>query len=151
MSFFSNLFAGRTDPPEQSASEGRGTRAADTAIRDARAGRIPVPQMLQSVVAAQIYVPLAGPPVMEGDKVGRWNPATVTKQMDGSRFLVAFTDAALMAAFSKSNPQHSFAFLIDASWVLGAIPSGHGIAFNVGGDNAFEWSADGISAYKAKR
>jgi hypothetical protein len=148
MGLLSNLF-GRKDKTNARALEGKGTREADAAIRDARAGRISVPQMLQSVLAAQIYVPLSDPPVIEGKTITRWKPATVTKQADGTQFLVAFTDPALMTAFLKNSPEHSFGFVVEASWVMRVLPPGHGIAFNVGGDNGFEWNADGISAYKS--
>jgi hypothetical protein len=107
--------------------------------------------MLRSVLGAQVLVPLADPPVMDGKSIARWKPATVTKQATGGQFLVAFTDESLVSAFSKDNPDHSFAFLVDTLWILDVLPPDHGIAFNVGGNNGFEWPAEGISAYKAER
>ena len=148
MGLFSNLL-GSKEKKNASGREGIGTREADAAIRDARAGRISVPQMLQSVLGAQVYIPLADPPVMDGRIMTRWKPATVTKQGDGTQFLVAFTDPTLMTTFLKNNPEHSFAFLVEASWVVSMLPDAHGIAFNLGGDNVFEWNVDGIAAYKS--
>ena len=147
MGLFASMF-GRKQGAGSSDPDGRSTEKADTAIRDARAGRITVPQMLHSVLAAQVIVPLAEPPVMDGASVTRWKPATVSKQANGAQFLVAFTDRKLATAFSENNREHSFALLVDAAWVLSVLPEGHGIAFNVGGDNGFEWTAEGISAYK---
>jgi hypothetical protein len=106
--------------------------------------------MLQKVLAAQIYVPLAEAPLVEGNNISNWKPATITRPLDGSRFLVAFTDPVLMNAFAKSNPTYSFAFLTDTSWIVRALPVGHGIVFNLGGDNGFEWNAQGISEVQAR-
>ncbi len=150
MGLLSKLFGGK-DSTNNAAREGKGTCQAETAIRDAHAGRISVPEMLRSVIAAQVYVPLAGPPVVEGGAIARWMPATVTKQADGKQFLLAFTDPKLMTAFCKNNPQHSYGFLVEAMWVLDALPPGHGIAFNLGSDGGFEWDADGIDAYRSRQ
>ena len=129
--------------------EGKGTREADAAIREARAGRMSVPDMLKVVLAAQVYVPLSAPPVMEGERIARWSPATLTKQADGSRLLVAFTDRKLMTAFSKKSAQHSIAFLAHVSWVMGALPPAHGIGFNLDGENWFEWTAEAVAAHRS--
>lgn len=149
MGLLSNLF-GRKASDAQGVPDGRGAREATAAIREARAGRMPVPKMLQLVVGSQVLVPLASPPVIENESMKRWKPATVTKQADGGQFIVAFTDRALMSAFAKSNPEHSFGFLVDTAWLLTVLPQAHGIAFNLGGDNGFEWNAEGIAAFEAE-
>jgi hypothetical protein len=123
------------------------TRAAEVAIRDGRAGRISVPQMLRLLGAAQVLVPLADPPVMNDASVVRWKPATITKKTDGSQFVLAFTSKALIDAFSKGDPAHSFAFLVEVAWLLNVLPQAHGLVFNLGGTNGFEWPASGIAAY----
>ena len=124
MGFFSNVF-GRKSGPVAIAPEGKGMRAADLAIREARAGRITVPQMLRSVLAAQVVVPLADPPVNDG-KSFKWKPATITKQADGVQFLVAFTNETNLTAFSGSVPEYSFAFVLDAAGLLDLLPPWHG-------------------------
>ena len=84
---------------------------------------------------------------MDGTSIARWKPATVTKQPAGAQFLVAFTDKVLVNNFSKNSPTHSFVLLVDAGYLLGVVPQDHGIAFNVGGENCFEWTAEDLSAY----
>lgn len=132
-----------------SGSNRKNVREADAAIREARAGRLSVPKMLHSVMEAQLLVPLAEPPVLEGNSVASWKPATVSKQANGAQFLVVFTDETRSSRFATGNPEHSYVLLVDARWVLDALPPGHGIAFNPAGDNGFEWTAEGISAYRA--
>jgi hypothetical protein len=39
--------------------------------------------------------------------------------------------------------------LVEARWVVDALPPGHGIVFNVGTENGFEWSREGIAAFNA--
>ncbi len=135
--------------PKDKALKGRGTKEADSAIREARAGLMPVPNMLRAVLAAQVFVPLAAPPVMEGNSIKSWKPATVTKPAGGAEFLVAFTDASLAEVFTKSASDYTHGLLINVQWLLSALPNNHGIVFNIGGtDSNFEWSAEGISDYK---
>ncbi len=144
-----DLFRRRTTLTSESV--GRGMRNADAAIRDSRVGRLAVQAMLETVLDAQILIPLSEPPHMTGLLPERWKPATVTKQTDGSRFVVAFTNANSLAVFSRTNPEYSHSLLVEAQWMLDAIPADHGIVFNVGGENGFEWPAAGISAFMAGR
>jgi hypothetical protein len=127
-------------------------KEASTAIREARVGRVPIPEMLRSILAAQVLVPLAAPPVLEGNSVKSWRPATLTKQDGGAQFLVAFTDTSLADNFFRSSPEHTYGFLVDVQWLLSALPKDHGIVFNIGDSEInFEWSADGISEYQQDR
>jgi hypothetical protein len=75
-----------------------------------------------------------------------WKPASVAKS-DGEQFLLVFTDGTVHSAFAKHNPEYSYGFLVNAGWVVGILPPKHGMLFNPGGDNAFEWSASGIANY----
>jgi hypothetical protein len=150
MSLFSRIFGGAKAEVSSSGSVAA-VGDADAAIRDARAGRTTIPEMLQRVMAAQVFVPLADAPVMEGASISRWKPATVTKPTDGAQFVVAFTDPALMTAFARSNPQYSYGFAVLASWLVGALPPGHGIVFNPGADHALEWTAATIATYQSKQ
>jgi hypothetical protein len=129
---------------------GRGTVAADAAIRDARAGRIAVPEMLRILLEAQVFVPLAHEPVIEANVIAKWQPATVAKPTAGGAYLVAFTDAALAHQFATANAEYGHGLLVDATWLLSALPANHGIAFNLGGGSAFEWSASGIAEYLSR-
>lgn len=129
------------------AHEGRGTIEADAAIRAARAGRLGVPDMLRTLVGAQVIVPLAHEPTMEGNAIQKWAPATVTKADSGAAYLVAFTDSALARQFATVNAAYRYSLLVDAKWLLSALPPGHGIVFNVAGASALEWSASGIAEY----
>jgi hypothetical protein len=126
----------------------RETTQADYAIREARAGRLSLPKMLSSVLAAKVFVPLASLPLFENNSIKKWNPATVTKRTDGLQFLIVFSDDLLCQKFLKSNQQYSHGLLIDSKWVLNALPPNHGIAFNPGGPSSFDWSAIGIEQYK---
>ena len=130
---------------------GRGTAEADAAINEARQGRLPVEDMLRAVLAAQVLVPLAEAPQMEGDRIAHWNPATVTKRADGSLYHVVFTDAEVAAAYVKGNPQHPYVLLVEASWLVRILPPTHGIAFNLGSENSFEWGAEGIAELRSQR
>jgi hypothetical protein len=130
---------------------GRGTAEADAAISEARQGRLAVDDMLHTVLAAQVLVPLAEAPEMEGDRIAHWNPATITKRADGSLYHVAFTDPAVAADYVKGNPQHAYVLLVEASWLVRILPPGQGIAFNLGSENSFEWSAEGVAEHRALR
>jgi hypothetical protein len=79
MGLVSNLFGRRPDATPD-ASDANAMRQAHAAIRDARAGRISVPQMLRSVIAAQVIVPLADAPGMDGKSITHWKPAIVTSE-----------------------------------------------------------------------
>ena len=53
------------------------------AIELARQGRISVKEMLDRLASANLFVPLAEPPLMDGQRVRSWKPATLSKN-DGS-------------------------------------------------------------------
>jgi hypothetical protein len=128
-------------PEEQLSSE-------HVAIQLARQGRIPVKDMLESLVAGRVFVPLAAPPQIDGDAIRSWNPATVSKA-DGSQWLVAFTNAQLAAQFTKQNSHYSHGIQVSTRWVLEALPPACGLAVNIGeAESMFEWSADGLCRYK---
>lgn len=127
--------------------EGKGTLEADQAIRDASAGKIEVPDMLTKVIASQVFVPLAEPPVMDGDKMKSWQPATVGHPERGD-YLVAFTNEDTRNTFIDSNPTYKFGMLMDTSFLITILPPRHGILFNIGGESCFEWDARGIMAYR---
>ena len=131
-------------------SNGRGTAEADAAIREARAGRITMREMLRTVLAAQVFVPLSDPPSVEGNALKSWKPATVTKEAGDPSFLLAFTDIALATSFAQSNLAYCYGLLVDAQWLLSILPPNHGLALNPGGGSSFDWSAAGISAYQAE-
>ena len=130
-----------------SVADDGGLREADEAIHNGRAGWIPVPEMLRRLFATKVLVSLADPPTMEGTSVLSWKPATVTKQ--GSQFVIAFTNGARVSAFATKNPTYSHVLLVNMAWLTDALPKEHGIVFNVGSDNGFEWSAAGIEAFRA--
>jgi hypothetical protein len=141
MGIFSSIFESRATSP------GGELAVADSAIARGRAGAIPVEDMLGELMRAQILIPLAGAPTIENNRLVRWKPATVSKP-DGTQLLLAFTSDDLLSAFAKRNPEYPYAFLIGARWVLGVLPDAHGILFNVGGENGFEWSAKGLAEYR---
>jgi hypothetical protein len=141
---------GKSTLPSRIAA-GRGTAKADAAIAEARQGALGVDEMLQAVLAAQVLVPLAGAPEVEGDRITFWNPATITKRSDGSLYHVAFTDPAVAAEYVKGNPSHAYVLLVEAGWLVQIVPPGQGIAFNLGSENSFEWSAEGVAEHRALR
>lgn len=122
-----------------------GLGEADAAIRNGRAGLIPIPEMLRRLFAAKALVSLADPPTMEGTSVVSWKPATVTKQ--GSQFILAFTNWDLLSAFATKNRTYSYVLLVNVAWVTQALPKEHGLIFNLASDNGFEWPAAGIEAF----
>ena len=129
-------------------SEGQRTREAHAALQDARAGKITITQMLDLLLTAQVSVPLATMPKMEGDIMKSWNPATLTRATAGAQFLVAFTDGALLAAFSQQNPGYSLGLAVNTAWLLTVLPPAHGIVFNPGSASTMEWTADGIAQFR---
>jgi hypothetical protein len=134
-----------TNNPEDG---GRGE--ASEAIRAARAGRLPTQQMLQSILATQVIVPLAEPPVMDGARMLSWKPATVSRDADGQQFVVVFTDEELDGKYAKWRPEYAYRLRVGADWLLTVLPAGHGIVFNLGGGEImFEWPASGIQAHQA--
>ncbi|MGH8446580.1 MAG: SseB family protein [Solimonas sp.] len=123
---------------------------AGDAIRAARQRQLPIDDMLACLVASTLYVPLAEPPQMDGDLVKSWKPATAAKA-NGSQWLIVFTDTDSISAFAQRNPSYSYQLQIAANWVLQTLPSGHGLAVNIGSPEImFEWHADGIRQYMAQ-
>jgi hypothetical protein len=130
--------------------KGRGTAEADAAIREARAGRLGVREMLRTVMSAQVFVPLAAPPSFDGNTIKSWKPATVSKEPGGAQFLVAFTDISLATTFARSNPSYGYGLLVEAPWLLTVLPPNHGLAFNLGGASSFDWPSLGIAGYQSE-
>lgn len=129
--------------------EDGGRGAATEAIRAARAGQRSTQEMLGAVLAAQVSIPLAEPPVMDGARLLSWKPATVSRDADGAQFLVVFTDDELDGKYARWRPEYSYRLRTGADWLINVLPAGHGILFNLGGgDILFEWPADGILAYR---
>ena len=129
---------------------GRGTAEADAAIRQARAGKLGVREMLGAVMSAQVFVPLAAPPTFNGNMIKSWKPATVSKEPGGAPFLVAFTDIDLATTFTRSNPSYGYGLLVEAPWLLTVLPPNHGLAFNLDGASSFDWPSVGIAAYRSE-
>lgn len=125
--------------------EDGGRGEATGAIRAARAGSLSAEQMLRSVLAAQVSVPLAAPPVMDGARMLSWKPATVSRDADGQPFVVVFTDEELDVKYAKWRPEYPYRLRVGTDWLISVLPAGHGILFNLGGgDTMFEWPASGI-------
>lgn len=130
--------------------EDGGRGEAGEAIRAARAGRLPTEQMLRSVLAAQVIIPLAEPPVMDGARLLSWKPATVSRDADGAQFMVVFTDEELDGKYAKWRPEYPYRLRTGGDWLITVLPASHGIVFNLGGGEImFEWPAPGIAAYRA--
>lgn len=130
--------------------EDGGRDEAGEAIRAARAGQLSTEEMLRAVLAAQVRVPLAEPPVMDGARMLSWKPATVSRDADGEQFIVVFTDEELDGKYGKWRPEYPYRLRVTADWLINVLPAGHGILFNLGGgDILFEWPAAGIQAYRA--
>ena len=107
-------------------------------------------QMLGSILAAQVIVPLADPPVMDGAHMLSWKPATVSRDADGAQFVVVFTDEELDGKYARWRPEYAYRLRVGADWLITVLPTGHGIVFNLGGgDIMFEWPASGIQAHRA--
>jgi hypothetical protein len=122
--------------------EDGGRREADEAIRAARAGSLPTQQMLSAILATQVSIPLAEPPVMDGAQLLSWKPATVSRDADGQQFLVVFTDKELDVKYGKWRPEYPYRLRVGADWLITVLPAGHGVLFNLGGgDIMFEWPA----------
>ncbi len=106
--------------------------------------------MLRSVLAAQVSVPLADPPVMDGARLLSWKPATVSRDADGQQFVVVFTDEELDGKYAKWRSEYSYRLRVGADWLINVLPAGHGLLVNLGGGEImFEWPASGIQAYRA--
>lgn len=130
--------------------EDGGRAAAGEAIRAARAGTLPTQEMLRFILATQVIIPLAEPPVMDGARLLSWKPATVSRDADGEPFIVVFTDEELDAKYGKWRPEYPYRLRVGADWLITVLPAGHGIILNLGGGEImFEWSARGIQAYRA--
>ena len=109
-------------------------------------------QMLRSVLAAQIIIPLAEQPVMDGARLLSWKPATVTRDADGAQFVVVFTDEELDGKYAKWRPEYPYRLRVTGDWLITTLPAGHGIVVNLGGGEImFEWPAAGIQAYRAEQ
>ncbi len=144
MGFLSKLMGKK---PSVTCKTARGTEKADIALREGRAGRMDFPDMLRIVCGAQVIVPLAGPPNIQGDSLQSWKPATCTKQQTGGQFLLAYTSDTFLDEFYGQNPGHSYGFAIDVQWLLSVLPPDHGITFNLGSDYALEWDSESISRF----
>lgn len=136
--------------PLTNTPEDGGRAEAGDAIRAARAGRLSTQEMLRSVLATQVMVPLAEPPVMDGARLLSWKPATVSRDADGEQFVVVFTDEALDSQYARWRPEYPYRLRVGADWLISVLPAGHGIILNLGGgDIMLEWPAPGIQAHRA--
>lgn len=107
-------------------------------------------EMLRTLLATQVIIPLAEQPVMDGARLLSWKPATVSKDADGGPFLVIFTDEELDAKYARWRPEYPYRLRTGADWLIRVLPAGHGVLFNLGGgDLMFEWPAQGIQAHRA--
>jgi hypothetical protein len=130
--------------------EDGGRSEAGEAIRAARAGTRSTQEMLRSILATQVIIPLAEPPVMDGARLLSWKPATVSRDADGEQFIVVFTDEKLDGQYGKWRPEYPYRLRVGADWLITVLPAGHGIILNLGGgETMFEWPASGIQAYRA--
>jgi type III secretion system (T3SS) SseB-like protein len=111
---------------------------ADEAIRRARNEELTYEELLDALVGAKVAVPVAGPP---GEK---WFPATVTT-VDKTLLVAAFTQVYLAAAFCAGNREYPRTMLVPLKWVIESTPPTHGILFNMGGENVFEWQAEELN------
>ena len=118
------------------------------AIELAREGRIAIKEMLDRLASGDLFVLLAGPPLMDGKRLRSWKPATVSKT-DGSQWVVAFSSADLATPFAKQNPLYSHGLSVKTKWILPLLPEAHGLVVNIGSAYAFEWNAEGLLRYKA--
>ena len=116
---------------------------ADEAIRRARVEEISYEELLEVLAVSRVVVPVATVPTE------RWHPATVTTR-DKMFLVVAFTQTHLAAAYCKGNLEYPTAMLFDLRWVIESIPPSHGILFNIGGDNLFEWEAEMVTEYRSR-
>ena len=132
-----------SDPPSEPAA-----LSAHAAIQEARAGRLSVQEMIASLAKSSLFIPLAAPPKMDGEAIRAWKPSTVSKP-DGSQWIAAFTLPELASEFCKQSPAFSYGISVGTKWLLQALPPAHGIVINIGTTQGFEWSAAGISEYKA--
>jgi len=146
MTFITRLF-GRTVADAASISDDN-LSSSHQAIELARQGRIPINEMLDRLVSANLFVPLAEPPIMDGQRLRSWRPATLSKH-DGSQWVVAFSSLELATAFGKQNPGYSHGLSVETKWILQALPPAHGLVVNVGSGSLFEWNAEGLLRYKA--
>jgi len=148
MSIFSKITGGKSDKKSEIENEINPIEYAESAILDARSNHIQIPEMLKKLLASQALIPLESAPIINENILSSWKPATVTKQNEGSQFLVAFTNKEHANNFYKSNPNHNYEFMVNINWLLTVLPENHGIVFNLGGESNFEWNAQGISAFK---
>lgn len=127
--------------------DGKGTIEADKAIIEASQGKVEIKDMLDKIISAQVFVPMSAPPKMEKDVIKSWQPATVTHPERGD-YLVAFTDEKSRNNFIEEHPEYKLGMLMETHFLMGILPPGHGILFNIGGESCFEWDVRGISAYR---
>lgn len=108
-------------------------------------------EMLRTVLATQVSIPLAEQPVMDGARLISWKPATVSRDADGEQFVVVFTDEELDGKYARFRPEYPYRLRTGADWLIATLPAGHGILVNLGGGEImFEWPARGIQAYCAE-
>jgi hypothetical protein len=120
--------------------------AAHRAIQLAKQGQLPGKDLLAQLVAGRISVPVSQAPRIDNGKVSDWSPVTATKA-DGSQWLLAYTLPALASAYCERNPEHGLYVTVDTRWVLQAMPTGHGIVFNLETPEMFQWNAVGVVKY----
>lgn len=102
---------------------------------------------IAQLVAGKIAVPLSEMPLIENGVLAGWKPATVSKP-DGSLWLVAFTTPELASAFCDRDPDYGFYIDVETRWALRAMPEQHGIVFDLGTEQMFQWNAQGLAKYK---
>ncbi len=107
--------------------------------------------MLSTLLATQVIIPLAEPPVMDGARLLSWKPATVNRDTDGQPFVIVFTDEELDGKYGKWRPEYPYRLRVGADWLINVLPAGHGILVNLGGgDIMFEWPAHNIQSHRTQ-
>jgi len=147
MTFITRLF-GRNRADGGSISDEK-LSSSHQAIELARQGRVSVKEMLDRLASATLFVPLAEPPIMDGQRVKSWKPATLSKN-DGSQWVVTFSSLDLATTFGKQNPVYSHGLSVETKWLIQALPQAHGLVVNVGSASMFEWNAEGLLRYKTE-
>ena len=105
-------------------------------------GKMSAEELFARLMTGFIIIPLAQEPVIEGDSIKVWTPATVTKA-DGSQWQLVFTSSENNSEFAIQN-NYPFELLTGTEWIISQLPPGRGLIFNIGMAHHFEWNADAI-------
>jgi hypothetical protein len=121
----------------------------ERALALTQSGQLPVPELMQTLLASQVFVLLDKDP---GPGLAWDNTAVplILRNAAGSPMLAIFTAPERSSTWPSQLPAFAYGLLVSFSWLLKGIASGVGVVVNPGLSIGMEVPAFGVDALRAQ-